>query len=209
MQENGVPIGNKDGLRFGGLGSSWVHICVDMQRMFLNPTLWRAEWMPRVLPVVVRLVEVSPERTIFTRFVPPANVNDAKGTWRRYYERWSMMTRARLGDEMVELVPALARFVPPARMHDKKVYSPWTDGRLDAELRRLSVDTVVVSGTETEVCVLATVLGAIDLGHRVIVATDAVCSSADATHDAMLEIYDNRFGMQVETAEVEEIMEAA
>jgi len=209
MQENGLSIGHKDGLRFGGLGPSWVHICVDMQRMFLNPTPWQAEWMPHVLPVVVQLVKASPERSIFTRFVPPSDVSEAGGAWRRYYERWSMMTRSRLVDEMVQLVPALAHFAPPARMHDKRVYSPWTDGRLEAELRRRSVDTVVVSGTETEVCVLATVLGAIDLGYRVIVATDAVCSSADATHDAMLEIYHNRFGMQVETAEVEEIVEAA
>ncbi len=209
MQENGLPIGYKEGLRFGALGPGWVHICVDMQRMFLDTTPWQAEWMPRVLPIVARLVEASPERTIFTRFVPPMEVSEARGTWRRYYERWPMMTRSRLGDEPVDLVPALARFTPPARVHDKSVYSPWTDGRLLVGLRRLSVDTLVVSGTETEVCVLATVLGAIDHGFRVIVATDAVCSSADATHDAMLEIYHSRFGMQVETAEAREILEAA
>src|SRR4051812_11192829 len=209
MQENELPISYKEGLRFGRLGDGWVHVCVDMQRMFLDATPWRAEWMPRVLPVVARLVEASPERSIFTRFVPPVDVDEARGVWRRYYERWPMMTRSRLGDEMVELVPALACFAPPARVHDKVVYSPWADGRLEAELRHLSVDTLIVSGTETEVCVLATVLGGIDHGYRVIVATDAVCSSADATHDAMLEIYHSRFGMQVETAEVEEIVEAA
>jgi nicotinamidase-related amidase len=65
-----------------------------------------------------------------------------------------------------------------------------------------------VSGGETEVCVLATVMGAIDYGHRVIIATDALCSSADSTHDAMLEIYGSRFGMQVETAPVKEILES-
>jgi nicotinamidase-related amidase len=59
------------------------------------------------------------------------------------------------------------------------------------------------------VCVLATVLGAIDLGYRVIIATDAICSSADPTHDAMLQVYHSRFGMQVETAETAEILEAA
>ena len=51
-------------------------------------------------------------------------------------------------------------------------------------------------------------LGAIDYGYRVIIATDALCSSADSTHDAMLEIYGSRFGMQVETASVEEILES-
>ena len=37
-------------------------------------------------------------------------------------------------------------------------------------------------------CVLATVIGAVDHGYRVIVVvTDAVCSSSDEGHDAMLE----------------------
>ena len=46
---------------------------------------------------------------------------------------------------------------------------------------------------------LATVMGAIDLGYRVTIVADAICSGADSTHDAMIEIYESRFGMQVET----------
>lgn len=41
--------------------------------------------------------------------------------------------------------------------------------------------------------------GAIDRGFRVIVVTDAVCSSADETHDATMALYTNRFGAHVET----------
>ena len=33
--------------------------------------------------------------------------------------------------------------------------------------------------------------------------TDALCSSADETHDAMMNIYMNRFGLQVETITTE------
>jgi nicotinamidase-related amidase len=108
---------------------------------------------------------------------------------------------------MVDLVPALARFAPPARLVDKPVYSPWLSTSLHTDLQRAAIDTLVISGGETEVCVLATVLGAIDFGYRVVIATDALCSSADTTHEAMLEIYGSRYGMQVETATVEEILE--
>jgi len=47
--------------------------------------------------------------------------------------------------------------------------------------------------------VLSTLVGAIDRGFRVILITDALCSSTDETHDAMINVYMNRFGEQVET----------
>jgi nicotinamidase-related amidase len=202
-------IAKPDGLRFGPLGANWMHICVDMQRMFDDMTVWHAAWLSRVLPQVVQLVDCSPPRTVFTRFVPPRDAEDLPGTWQRYYRRWPEMTLARLDNTLVDLVPALGRYAPPAEIVDKRVYSPWADAALQALLTAKGVDTLVVSGTETEVCVLATVIGAIDHGYRVVVATDAICSSADPTHDAMLEIYHSRYGMQVETATTAEILEHA
>jgi nicotinamidase-related amidase len=117
------------------------------------------------------------------------------------------MTISHLGREMVQLVPELKRFVPPARVIDKKVYSPWLEGNLDNLLRDTAIDTLVVSGGETDVCVLATVLGAVDRGYRVVVATDALCSSTDETHDAMMTLYQNRYGQQVETVTTETVLE--
>jgi nicotinamidase-related amidase len=52
--------------------------------------------------------------------------------------------------------------------------------------------------------VLATTLGAIDLGYRVIVLNDAVCSGADDTHDASLELLHDRFSVQLELMDTEE-----
>jgi nicotinamidase-related amidase len=71
----------------------------------------------------------------------------------------------------------------------QRVYSPWTEGRLDAMLDGSEVDTLVVTGGETDICVLATVLGAVDRGFRVVLVSDAICSSADQTHDALMELY--------------------
>ena len=70
---------------------------------------------------------------------------------------------------------------------------------LHQQLRGAGIDTVIITGGETDVCVMATVLGAIDWGFRVILVTDALCSSADETHDAMMNVYLNRVGEQVET----------
>lgn len=206
MTIDGRPM-EQEGLRFGPLGENWIHLCIDMQRMFAEETEWHTPWIARVLPNVVNLVELDPARTIFTRFIPPQSPADVVGTWRRYYRRWTSMTRDELAPELIELVPELSSFVPPAQLEDKTVMSAWA-GSLHARLGGAGIHTILVSGAETEVCVLATVMGAIDRGYRVIIVGDAICSGADSTHDAMLEIYKSRFGMQVETVTTAELLAA-
>ncbi len=196
------------GLRFGAVGPGAVHLCVDMQRLFASGTEWATPWMDLVLPNVVTLAEHRPEDLAFTRFIPLDSPDEGPGTWRRYYDRWSSMTRGKLDPALLDLLDPLGRFAPPAPVFDKRVYSPWWQTELHSRLQAGGRDTLIITGGETEVCVLATVLGAIDLGYRVILATDALCSSADETHDAMNKIYHNRFGMQVETADVAEIIAA-
>jgi nicotinamidase-related amidase len=195
-----------DELRYGRPGDNAIHLCVDMQRMFAEGTDWKMPWLPRVLPNILEITGVHPERTIFTRFIPARAPGQGAGMWRRYHERWSSMTIDALGPEMIGLVPELARFVPPARIFDKHVYSPWTGSDLHARLRGAAIDTLIVTGGETDVCVLATVLGAVDWGFRVILVTDALCSSADETHDSMMNIYMNRFGQQVECVATETLL---
>jgi nicotinamidase-related amidase len=170
-----------------------------MQRLFAEATDWHTPWMSAIAENVEALAEAMAERTIFTRFVPATRSAEAAGSWRRYYERWQSMTLERLDPAMVELLPRLARLVPPARVVDKRTYSPWFRSALPALLERERTDTILVSGGESDICVLATVLGAIDRGYRVILITDALCSSADETYDASMVLYENRFGQQVET----------
>ena len=58
------------------LPTTTVHLCVDMQRMFVEDTEWRTPWAERVMPVLVKLCEAKADRTIFTRFIPAARVGD-------------------------------------------------------------------------------------------------------------------------------------
>src|SRR4051812_12087049 len=134
----------RDGLIRGAIPATAVHLCIDMQRMFAEDTPWRTPWMKRVLPVVLGLCERKSERTWFTRFIPAAHVGEGRGTWRRYWERGPEMTIDRLGPERVDLIPALAAFAPPARVLDKRIYSPWPGTGLDDALRADGVDTLVI-----------------------------------------------------------------
>jgi nicotinamidase-related amidase len=47
----------------------------------------------------------------------------------------------------------------------------------------------------------------VDLGLRIVLVEDAVCSSSDEAHEAVLYICRTRFGTQIETAAAAEILE--
>lgn len=178
-----------------------------MQRMFAESTQWHAPWLLGVLPAIEAIVDICPDRTIFTRFIPPISADAASGAWRAYYRKWAAMTREQLAPELLELVGPLARHMPPARQIDKNVYSPWFTPDLIRTLRAENVDTVIVTGGETDVCVATTVMGAIDHGFRVVLPTDAVFGSADETHDAMLAVFESRFALQLTTCTAQDLLD--
>jgi nicotinamidase-related amidase len=178
-----------------------------MQRLFAAGGPWPIRWLDKVLPIIEEAVSQHPRQTLFTRFIPADRPGAGTGTWARYYRRWADVTLAHINPSLLEIVEPLARFAPPAKVLDKRVYSPWTEGRLDDLLRGSDVDTLIVTGGETDVCVLATVLGAIDRGFRVVLVEDAICGSADETHDALMALYRSRFAEQVELAPMQEVLE--
>ena len=184
----------------------WRHLCIDMQRMFAEDTPWHVPWLEPVSANIFAAAERLADHTIFTRFLPPRKAGDMPGRWRDYYEKWWMMTGERLPADMTDLVRHLRDFVPPATVFDKRTYSPWIDGRLHARLRRDGVNSLVISGGESDVCVLATVLGGIDLGYRVVVLKDAVFSGLDETYDASLKLLGGRFSTHVELCETREFL---
>ncbi|TPE51634.1 cysteine hydrolase family protein [Amaricoccus solimangrovi] len=179
-------------------GTDWVHLCVDMQRLFWPGTDWGLDWMPRIAPRVAAFCERHPGRAIFTRFIPLRRASDGEGTWQAYYEKWDAMTLDRLAPGMVDLIPELERAAADAEVIDKHVYSPWVETDLDDRLRARGCRTLVVTGGETDMCVLSTVLGAVDRGYRVLLARDGLCSSSDEAHDATLDLFRRRFRLHVE-----------
>ena len=190
-----TPIGNA------------VHLCVDMQRIFARGGLWETPWMERVLPTIAGIVARWPERTVFTRFVTPRSPQDAAGQWQAYFRRWERATRNVLAPEQLDLVPELARYVPPAVVVDKPAYSAFFGSPLPGFLLERNVGTIVVSGAETDVCVLSTVLDAVNIGFRVVIVEDALCSSSDAGHDALMTMYRLRFTEQIDLVTAGELTE--
>ena len=190
------------------LAPAAVHLCIDMQRLLAPEGPWPTPWMMSALERQIRLVEHSQASTVFTRFIPPSSAQEMPGRWRRYYEKWRRVTREFIDPGLLELVAPLRSFAPPAVVVDKTRYSAFFQSPLKATLASRGVDTLIISGAETDVCVLATVLDAVDLGYRVVVASDAVCSSSDECHDALMTLYHNRFSEQIEIADTDTIIES-
>jgi nicotinamidase-related amidase len=183
-----------------------VHLCVDMQRLFSEDGPWPTPWMARVLPVIEQIVQGHPERTVFSRFITPVDASEMPSMWQRYYTRWRVATRACMDPDLLELVPELRRHSPPATVIDKTRYSAFSGSALWQHLQDREADGLIITGSETDVCVLATVLSAVDLGYRVILVRDALCSSSDEGHDALMKMYHTRFSEQIETTDAETVL---
>jgi nicotinamidase-related amidase len=185
-----------------------LHLCVDMQRLFSPEGPWPTPWMPRVLPVIKELASWAPRRNLFARFIPPEKPADMPGKWQDYYERWRQVTREFLDPALLELMPELAALCPPGTTVDRSRYSVFSAPTLVPLLRERQADGIIISGAETDVCVLATTLDAVDLGIRVIVVSDALCSSSDPGHDALIGLYQHRFSEQIEVADTLSVLSA-
>jgi len=186
-----------------------AHLAIDMQRLFGEPeSPWCVPWMERALPQVLALARRQPDRTVFTRLIPPRQPEDMPGAWRDYYKHWRAMTQQNLDERLLELMPPLQALVPPGHLCDKAVYSAFANPKLAPWLKSQGIETLIVSGGETDVCVLATVMSALDLGYRIVLPTDALCSASDRTHDALLLLYRERFSQQIATATTEEVLQA-
>jgi nicotinamidase-related amidase len=173
-------------------------VVVDMQRVFGEATPWQAPRFGAILPTIERLVAARPADTVFTRFLTPESPEAATGCWRDYYRRWSAVTLREMDAAMLDLAPPLRRFVPPAEICDKTTYSAFESEAFRQALLRRQPRALALCGTETDVCVLATALAAIDRGLGVILLEDALTSSSESAHGAVLEALAPRLPEQIE-----------
>ena len=195
-------------LPFGPLDGQTWHLCIDMQRVFLEPGAWFCPAGLEIVPAIVRLTAHAPNRSAFTRFITAERPEAAEGQWRRYYTRWKSVTRSVVGEEAMALHADLLPLTEPALVFDKLVHDAFGSAAFDSFVRETAPSALVLTGLETDVCVLATALTAVDRGIRVVVAVDAVASSNEASHAACLEHLYPRFDQQIELASVDAVIDA-
>lgn len=90
-----------------------------------------------------------------------------------YYAEGGAATREVLPMELLELMSELAGLAHLRPSWTKLATPPSLRVGLFAHSRQREVNTLIGSGSETDVCVLATVLDAVDMGYRVVIVRDA------------------------------------
>ena len=181
-------------------------LVVDMQRGFVEAG--QAMEVPSardVIPAVRALVDAfraAALPVVFTEFVyseaapllvgrlHPEHLRAAPGAPRGFGLASSCCLD---GDPSCDTVSALAPR-PNELVIRKHWYDAFAGTALDGALRARSVTSLVVTGTMTDICVLATVIGAFNREYRITVAEDAVATLWPDIQRATLDIVRRAYG---------------
>jgi nicotinamidase-related amidase len=92
-----------------------------------------------------------------------------------------------VGSPEVEVVPELGPHPDDLVVPRRSGVSPFTGTTLDVTLRNLGVRTVVATGVSVNLALLGLAIEAVNLGYRVVMATDAVAGTPSDYADAVLD----------------------
>jgi nicotinamidase-related amidase len=189
---------------FGPIPPTALHIVVDMQELFRSHPEWGTPALADIIPSIRRLLQARPDNAWFSRFIPAQRADQAGGTWQRFYRRWHSVTLDQLDPGHIDVIPELRPWA--TRAVDKWGFSAL--GNEELHKAASAAGQVILSGVETDVCVLATAFDAMEAGLRVILATDALTSASRSCHAKALDIVYDRFDEQIEIATVDQILAA-
>ena len=166
---------------------------IDMLNDFVSGSL-KVERAGRIIPKIRELLDWARGRGIPVIYLCDSHLRNVdaelslwgdhaiKGTW---------------GAQVVEeLKPREGDF-----LIEKRRYSGFFGTDLDLLLRELKVDTVVLTGLVTNVCVQHTAADAFFRGYRIIVLSDCCEALTEEDHLRALEYMRTVYGAQVKTSE--------
>jgi nicotinamidase-related amidase len=83
----------------------------------------------------------------------------------------------------------------------KRRYSPFYATGLDSLLRELGVDTLVLTGLVTNICIQHAAADAFFRGYGVVVPRDCVDAATQKAHEAALSYMEQMYGAEVTTSD--------
>jgi nicotinamidase-related amidase len=189
-------------------------VVVDMQRAFLDPG--EAMEVPPardIVPQIQRLLDAFREKrlpVVFTEFtysetVPvlvgllhPEHRRAAPGAPRGFGRPSSSCL---LGEANLRVVPELQPR-PDELVVTKFHYDGFNGTPLDAALRARGVTHLVLTGTMTDICVLATAVGGMNREYRMTVVEDGTATLCPEIQRATLDIIRRAYGRVLTTKQI-------
>lgn len=177
-------------------------LAIDMQRDFLHWNGYAAQAgldvarMRGAIGPIRRLLDTAREVGMLVVHTREGHRPDLSDCWPAKLERsrvagaeigspgplGRLLVRGEYGHDFIdELAPASGEIVI-----DKPGYSAFVNTDLHERLRARAIDTLILSGVSTEVCVSSTLRSAVDLGYLCITVRDACASGFTDLHDAAL-----------------------
>lgn len=187
-------------------------LVIDMQVDFGSPDGLAAQWgedlstVPAALAAAERMVEAARAARVpvvfvglFTTEAGDSPVADERNR-RRGLDPDAGPALCRANSPGSDFVGPKPRSGEP--IFRKKRYSPFWDTDIDASLRAMGVDTLVVAGLTTECCVADTAKDAFNHDYHVFVAADACAAYAPDLHSAALKMLDLNAAIVTDTASI-------
>jgi ureidoacrylate peracid hydrolase len=183
-------------------------VVVDMQNAFMPVPVAHApcEMAPHVVPAINRLAAGVRRFGGAVVWIQTVCTDDDKVSWsnnhamtspERVEKRYAALKR---GSEGYQLWPAMDA-KPEDLYVEKHRFSAFIQGSsdLDAILKARGIDTVLITGTVTNVCCESTARDAQMLNYKVVMVSDGNAAANDEEHNASLRSIYTTFGDVMDT----------
>jgi len=164
-------------------------IVVDMLNDFVTGAL-KCERASRIIPNIRSLLDFARKKKIPVIYVSDAHlpgVDDELELWPPH-----AIVGTKGADIIEELKPVQGDYTL-----QKRRYSAFYETGLDPLLRGLKVDTVVLVGLVTNVCIQHTAADAFFRGYRIIVPEDCVEATTEEAQKTAIEYFKKNYGSEI------------
>jgi nicotinamidase-related amidase len=155
------------------------------------------------IPIIYTKFLTGPKKTLLWNWSPQIEEFGAckRGLKRHYSE---LNAERQCADVVDEIYPAVGDYIV-----EKYGYSAFKNTNLQDILRSEGIDSVIIFGTVTQICVADTVHDAFALGIKVIVVSDCVTSFMSDLQTAFLKNFEMKFAWVKDSGEVLKMIEGA
>ncbi|MGH6990114.1 MAG: isochorismatase family protein [Stellaceae bacterium] len=188
------------------VGPNAALVVIDLQNVFMEPGMpVEVPTAREIVPNVNRLAAAMRDKGGKVVWVQ-MTLNDQEQAWSTFFAgepRREAFRQLQRGSHGHALYPTLD-IKPDDLIVEKRRYSAFIQGSsdLDSILRGLGIDTVVITGTLTNVCCESSARDAMMLNYKLVFVSDANAALSDAEHNATLATILRVFGDVATTDEV-------